>query len=146
MEAEGTVYGYRVSERVAERTGGAWRPGPGTVYPLLRALVERGLARSAGAGRRRVYRITPQGRRVLKRIREGSGDVRAPDLGVLWAEVVGASDTGRFLVARVGRAIEGIEAYVARPDVDPRQAAALRHSAARTLDAAATRLRTRRRP
>ncbi len=45
MEREGVVHGYLLSQRISERTDGAWRPGPGAVYPSLSALVERGWAR-----------------------------------------------------------------------------------------------------
>ncbi len=141
MEAEGSVYGYRVSERVAERTGGAWRPGPGAVYPALQALVDRGLARSKGLGRRRVYSITARGRAVLKRVRAYQRAVPAPDVGILWAEVAGARDPGRFLVGRVSRAVDGVEAYLARSDLSPARAAALRRATLRTLDRSARRIR-----
>ena len=42
MEREGPVHGYGISERIAERTDGAWRPGPGAVYPSLQKLVAGG--------------------------------------------------------------------------------------------------------
>jgi DNA-binding PadR family transcriptional regulator len=47
-----------------------YRIGPGTLYPLLHGLERRGLLRSAqeicGGRIRRVYRITPTGRRALE--------------------------------------------------------------------------------
>ncbi len=45
--------------------------GPGTLYPLLHGLERSGLLRSAlkkvGGRQRRVYRITAEGRKALKR-------------------------------------------------------------------------------
>ncbi|HLN51556.1 MAG: PadR family transcriptional regulator [Thermoplasmata archaeon] len=116
MEREGPVYGYFISRRISERTGGAWRPGAGAVYPALRVLVERGLARKLRRGRRSEYRITPAGRSLLRRLRRDASSPgrTAPDLSVLWADVVGASDVGPFLVHRLRRTVQGIEGHLAR--------------------------------
>jgi DNA-binding PadR family transcriptional regulator len=50
-----------------------YRIGPGTLYPLLHGLERRRLLRSAqetcGGRSRRVYRITPGGRRALDKSR-----------------------------------------------------------------------------
>ncbi len=78
MEREGPLHGYGLSERIAERTEGAWRPGAGSVYPSLRKLVESGLARSKATERRRVYSITPQGRALLRRMRRANGPGTGP--------------------------------------------------------------------
>jgi DNA-binding PadR family transcriptional regulator len=121
MERDGPLHGYRLSQRIAERTSGAWRPGPGTVYPSLRALVDHGLATCRGAGRRREYRITSAGRAVLRRIRRqarGTG-AAGPDLSGLWAEIAGVDDTGMFLVRRLERALEALASYAAARPRDP---------------------------
>lgn len=121
MDQDGPVYGYSLANRISERTGGVWRPGPGAIYPALRRLTERGLAKAHGAGRRREYRITSQGRRLLRRIRReraspgGSG----PDLSLLWAEIVGSPDDATFLLHRLRRALDGIETHLYR-DPSPR--------------------------
>lgn len=103
MEREGAVYGYRLSARVAERTSGGWRPGPGAVYPALGRLVDRELAVRQRVGSRQLYRITENGRRLLEEVRRGrTGRGRhAPELGLLWAEVAGDGDPGRFLTDRI---------------------------------------------
>ena len=116
MERDGAVYGYSLAGRIAERTGGAWRPGPGAVYPALQRLTDRGLAEVHGVGRRREYRITPAGRRFLGKVRKerfahtGSG----PDLSLLWAEVVGAPDDSTFLLQRLRRNLDSLEAQLSR--------------------------------
>jgi DNA-binding PadR family transcriptional regulator len=118
MEREGRVHGYQLSRRIAERTQGAWRPSPGTIYPSLRGLVDRGLARRVGVGRRREYRITPAGRELLRRVRRqvGAGAPGAPDLSVLWAEVAGAADLEQFLMRRLRRSLDAISgALVSAP-------------------------------
>jgi len=37
----------------------------------------------------------------------------------LWAEVVGEADTGRFLVRRLERTLDGLAAYLAHRTADP---------------------------
>ena len=115
MERDGAVHGYLLSRRIAEKTQGAWTPSPGTIYPSLRTLVARGLARSVGAGRRREYRITPRGRAVLRRIRRrvDPGTPGAPDLTVLWAEVAGTDGVEALLLRRLRRTLDGISAALA---------------------------------
>lgn len=115
MEGEGSVHGYRLAQRIAERTSGAWKPGPGAIYPSLRSLVDRGLATSRGAGRRRVYRITPAGRALLRRVRAryGATGPGAPDLTPLWAEVCGSGDVDAFLLLRLRRSLDAVSAALA---------------------------------
>jgi DNA-binding PadR family transcriptional regulator len=112
MERDGAVYGYSLAERIAERTGGVWRPGPGAIYPALQRLTDRGLARSRVVGRRRVYSLTPKGRESLARLRaQTTGwSPRAPDLSALWADVAGVDDVGTFLLLRLRRALDAIDA------------------------------------
>ena len=43
--------GYSIMRTIEDKTEGAWRPGPGTVYPLLRSLLKEGLLEKAAAGR-----------------------------------------------------------------------------------------------
>jgi len=116
MERDGGVYGYSLAARIAERTSGAWRPGAGAIYPALQRLADRGLAKSHGDGRRREFRITPQGRRLLQKIRReratpgGSG----PDLSLLWADILGVSDDSTFLWLRLRRSLDSIEGHLHR--------------------------------
>jgi len=119
LDREGSTYGYALSSRIADRTDGAWRPGPGAVYPALQSLVRRGAARERKQGRRRVYSITPHGRTVLRRIRlqlAGPGP-GAPDLSLLWAEIAGAPDAGQHVLRRLHRQLEVLDVFLARqPD------------------------------
>ena len=144
MEREGPVHGYLLSQRIAERTAGSWRPGPGAVYPSLRALVDRGLATRRGVGRRQEYRITPAGRAVLRRVRRRAGATGrgGPDLSALWAEVVGEDDAGRLLVRRLERTVEGLVAYLASRSQDP-ASRLVRAEMEAVLDRARLRLRKR---
>jgi DNA-binding PadR family transcriptional regulator len=65
-------HGYGIILDVAERTGGAMRLGTGTLYTALAGLVDDRLIAEAPAPRketderRKYYRLTPIGRRVLR--------------------------------------------------------------------------------
>lgn len=60
--ADGPGHGYEVMRRMEERSGGAWRPSPGSVYPTLQMLEDEGLVRSREEDGTRVYELTDTGR------------------------------------------------------------------------------------
>ena len=121
MAEEGPVHGYAISERIAERTDGAWRPGPGSVYPSLQKLVDGGLAKATTQGPRRVYEITPKGRRLLALVRRRGEWFRRPrpDISALWAEIVGNPGAPAFHLLRLRRAIESLESYLSGGSAPP---------------------------
>jgi DNA-binding PadR family transcriptional regulator len=142
MEREGPLHGYGLSERIAQRTEGAWRPGPGSVYPSLRKLTEQGLAREHARTRRREYAITPAGRSLLRKLRSDSGPFRQgrPDLSALWAEVFGTGDVGQFLLHRLHRTLDALDAHLARVADSGGTAETLRAAAHAELEQATARL------
>jgi DNA-binding PadR family transcriptional regulator len=72
--AEGPGHGYDVMQTLEEKTGGAWRPSPGSVYPTLQLLEDEGLVRSYEREGKRVYEITDAGREESqRRIDEAGG-------------------------------------------------------------------------
>ena len=60
--AEGPGHGYEVITRLEEKSGGRWRPSPGSVYPTLQLLEDEGLVRSEVRDGKRVYELTDAGR------------------------------------------------------------------------------------
>ena len=56
--AEEPGHGYDVIQRLEEKTSGAWRPSPGSVYPTLQLLEDEGLTRSVERDGKRVYELT----------------------------------------------------------------------------------------
>ncbi|WNY32962.1 PadR family transcriptional regulator [Curtobacterium flaccumfaciens] len=54
--------GYAVIKTIAERTGGAWKPSPGSVYPTLQQLVDEDLVVSSGDGRKTLFELTDAGK------------------------------------------------------------------------------------
>ncbi len=72
--AEEPGHGYDVIQRLEERTGGAWRPSPGSIYPTLQLLEDEGLLRSSEREGKRVYEVTDQGREeAARRVEEAGG-------------------------------------------------------------------------
>ena len=67
-------HGYDVIQRLEDKTGGAWRPSPGSVYPTLQLLADEGLAQSVERDGKRVYELTPAGHaETERRIEEAGG-------------------------------------------------------------------------
>lgn len=61
------LHGYGIKAAVEERTEGRLVLGPGTLYEGIHRMHEDGwIEELAGGGRKRVYRITDQGRSVLR--------------------------------------------------------------------------------
>lgn len=79
--ADGARHGYAIKQAVEQRTGGAIRLGPGTLYEAIQRLQEGGLIEETAAGgaepangqeaQRRYYHLTDRGWTSLRK------DVRA---------------------------------------------------------------------
>jgi DNA-binding PadR family transcriptional regulator len=54
--------GYQVIQQIAERSGGAWKPSPGSVYPTIQQLEDEGLVEGVDSERRRLLTLTEEGR------------------------------------------------------------------------------------
>jgi DNA-binding PadR family transcriptional regulator len=63
---EGPRNGYQIMSEVEERSGGAWRPSPGAVYPALSQLADEGLIEATDAGSRRTFQLTDAGREYVE--------------------------------------------------------------------------------
>ena len=68
-------HGYEISKLIEQRSAGRVKFKVGSLYPLLYRLEERGWIagkwiEKAGERRRRFYRLTPEGRRVLEAQRD----------------------------------------------------------------------------
>ncbi|MDF2444158.1 MAG: hypothetical protein JWR01_2361 [Subtercola sp.] len=80
---DGPSNGYGLIKAIAERTGGTWRPSPGSVYPTLQQLVDEELIASKGDGRRTEFELTETGRAYL--------DEHADELKKAWEATPGRS-------------------------------------------------------
>jgi len=71
------VNGYQVIQRIADRSDGAWRPSPGSVYPTIQQLEDEGLVEADDERGRRTLRLTEEGRRYVEE--------RAVEMAETWA-------------------------------------------------------------
>jgi DNA-binding PadR family transcriptional regulator len=58
------MHGYEMIQEIAERSGGAWKPSPGSVYPTLQLLEDEGLIVSETEGGKKLFALTAAGRTV----------------------------------------------------------------------------------
>jgi DNA-binding PadR family transcriptional regulator len=79
--AEEPRNGYQIMQEVEERSDGAWRPSPGSVYPALAQLEDEGLIRSEEIDGRKAYRLTVEG---LAQVEQ-----RDPERPAPWAQMSG---------------------------------------------------------
>ena len=98
---EQPMHGYQIMRELGERSGGVWRPSPGSIYPTLQQLEDEELVRpETGDGGRRVFTLTDAGREAQSAASGGpapwdevgaEGDTTALELRDLVGQVVGAA-------------------------------------------------------
>lgn len=59
---DGPMHGYEMIQEIAERSGGVWKPSPGSVYPTLQLLEDEGLITSESEGGKKRFSLTGSGR------------------------------------------------------------------------------------
>ena len=72
--AEKPMHGYQIIHEIEARSGGAWKPSPGSVYPTLQLLADEGLISAEESEGRKTYSLTDEGRQAA----EAAGDRSAP--------------------------------------------------------------------
>ena len=63
--AEAPRHGYDIIRDLHDRFQGAYRPSPGSIYPILQTLAEAGLVTSEMHGRQRLFAVSDEGRAYL---------------------------------------------------------------------------------
>jgi DNA-binding PadR family transcriptional regulator len=66
--------GYQVMQEIEQRSEGAWRPSPGSVYPAFQLLADEGLIRGESRDGGNVYELTDAGRAHVEENREQLGN------------------------------------------------------------------------
>ncbi|MFL5297812.1 MAG: PadR family transcriptional regulator [Phenylobacterium sp.] len=99
--AEQPRHGYELIKALEDRTGGAYRPSPGVIYPLLSLLEDEGFIRAAQAeGGRKLFEISEEGRAALEQNRAAVDEV--------FGRMDEASRGSRMAGPRVGRAMANL--------------------------------------
>jgi DNA-binding PadR family transcriptional regulator len=99
--AEQPLNGYQIIQEISERSGGVWRPSPGSIYPALQQLEDEGLIRAeAGEGGRRAFQLTDEGHTYV--------EAHPDELNAPWDLVAGSAGGAaiemRHLIGQVAMA------------------------------------------
>jgi DNA-binding PadR family transcriptional regulator len=80
------MHGYEMIQEIAERSGGAWKPSPGSVYPTLQLLEDEGLITSAAEGGKKLFSLTDEGRGAAEAVDwETLHEIRQAGFGLMEA-------------------------------------------------------------
>jgi DNA-binding PadR family transcriptional regulator len=65
--------GYQIIQELSERSNGAWRPSPGSVYPILQQLEDEGLVEISSTVSGKTYVLTATGKALVEKDRATLG-------------------------------------------------------------------------
>jgi len=107
------MHGYEMIQEISDRSGGLWRPSPGSVYPTLQLLVDEGLiVGTESEGSKRLFELTDDGRAA-------AGKVETPP----WEEIANDEAPGHVnLRAAIGQLMGAVaqSAYAATEEQQQR--------------------------
>jgi DNA-binding PadR family transcriptional regulator len=72
--ADEPMHGYQIMQAMSDRSGGAWHPSPGAIYPTIAQLEDEGLVTTREEGGRRLVTLTSEGRAYLEERSARLGD------------------------------------------------------------------------
>lgn len=113
---EEPMHGYQIIQEIGERSGGSWRPSPGSVYPTVSQLADEGLVRTEKAEGRSVIHLTDAGRTYV--------DEHHEELDAVWSTA--AAEDGFTALREAGAGLAGAVAQVAQVGRDEQVAEAVR--------------------
>jgi DNA-binding PadR family transcriptional regulator len=89
--------GYELITEIESRTQGVWKPGPGSIYPMLESLRQEGMIQATAASKREAsqrrgttLQVTEKGREELNKFRENvkhGMPARAKSLYLVFADI-----------------------------------------------------------
>jgi DNA-binding PadR family transcriptional regulator len=125
--AETPRNGYQIIQELGERSRGAWRPSPGSVYPVLQQLEDEGLVVSTTADVGRLYRITETGTAYV--------EAHKAEMGKPWEDAADAVGQPRIEFAQLTHQVMGAMKQVLHAGTDRQitQAAAVMADTRRAL-------------
>ena len=97
--AEQPMHGYQIIQELTARSGGAWTPSAGSVYPTLQLLADEGLVTSEEVGDKKVFSLTEAGTAAVAE----SADRPAP-----WDEAAQGDSGAQGLREAAGRLMPAI--------------------------------------
>lgn len=100
---ERPMHGYEMMKALEEKSGGFYTPSPGSIYPTLQMLEDRGFVTSKEVEGKKVYSITDTGRSLLSEKQNDQADFAGPP----WMRGRGAAGHGPRLEMRALRSEAG---------------------------------------
>ena len=106
------TYGYEILTEIEEKTEGTWRPGPGSVYPLLKKLVSEGYVEVEAGGRagaeKRKYRATSKGMEHLSQAQDTFRMMNKRMAGFrgLMVDMIGPDRVGSYMTEGAERQLD----------------------------------------
>lgn len=97
--AEEPRNGYQIMQALEQRSGGTWRPSPGSVYPALQQLEDEALIRSEEQDGRKLYRLTDAGQQFV--------DERGEDQPAPWDQMAGDVSQDAWALMQTARETAG---------------------------------------
>jgi DNA-binding PadR family transcriptional regulator len=110
--------GYDLIKEIETKTEGAWRPGPGAVYPMLRKLEEQGYIavkkKTGGRATQVLYEITPEGLENVANTKKmmRSSTERWNLMGSLFLDLMEPEDLVKFALTSLELQIEVLHTIV----------------------------------
>ncbi len=120
---DGPANGYALMKAIGEKSGGAWRASPGSVYPTLQQLVDEDLIVSRGEGRRTDFELTDAGR--------GYVEERRAEIDAAWESVPRPSEASSELFEAAGAFMAVVGQFRHAASDEQRRAATARIAEAR---------------
>ncbi|MGV8910079.1 MAG: PadR family transcriptional regulator [Propionicimonas sp.] len=102
--AEQPMHGYQIIQELSQRSGGAWTPSAGSIYPTLQLLADEGLIEGTETAGKKVFSLTGSGTAAVADLAEEPApwEVAAASSDV--SGVFGLRDAGGRLAAAVMQA------------------------------------------
>ena len=97
-------HGYELLQEIENKTEGAWRPGSGSLYPLLKKLVSRGYITAeslkGAETSQRIYRITPKGLECVQKAKEifSNSAQKWGSIRRIFSEMIDPKDLSKYFV------------------------------------------------
>jgi DNA-binding PadR family transcriptional regulator len=68
--SEQPMHGYQIIQELSQRSGGAWNPSAGSVYPTLQLLADEGLIEATETAGKKVFALTEAGTAAVAALAE----------------------------------------------------------------------------
>ena len=104
--------GTEIMSVLEERSQGAWRPSPGSMYPMLATLEEKGFIETVKTeGRSKTYRLSEEGHIQTKEHFKRAGDLehKARLSRILWINLLEPCDRANFLLTGMKASMDALD-------------------------------------